>query len=146
MKNSMISIMLTVSLLGSPIYANQEQVQQHLKALLGDLQHLEKQVNGRKSAINGIAPGSKYRIKTGDSLDKIAARAYGETNLRLDLVKQLIVSNNPKAFFRNNANFIYADKIIAIPSVDDFRQMLFTSDTDSSLNAPSDNNQWIRFP
>ena len=146
MKNSMICIMLTVSLSGSPIYANQEQVQQHLKALLGDLQHLEQQVNSRKSAIKGIVPGSKYRIKTGDSLDKIAERAYGETNLRLDLVKQLIVSNNPKAFFRNNANFIYADKIIAIPSVDDFRQMLFTSDTDSSLNAPSDNNQWIRFP
>ena len=91
-------------------------------------------------------PGSKYRIKTGDSLDKIAERAYGETNLRLDLVKQLIVSNNPKAFFRNNANFIYADKIIAIPGVDDFRQMLFTSDADSSVIAPSDNNQWIRFP
>lgn len=146
MKNSMVCIMLVVSLLGSPIYANQEQLQAQLKVLLGDLKHLERQVDSKKRVDKGIVPGSKYRIKTGDSLDKIAQLAYGETNLRLDLVKQLIVSNNPKAFFRNNANFIYADKIIAIPSVDDFRQMLFTSDTDSSLDGHSDDNQWIRFP
>jgi len=50
MKNSTMCIMLAVSLLGSPIYANQEQTQKHLKALLGDLQHLEQRVDSKKNS------------------------------------------------------------------------------------------------
>jgi hypothetical protein len=59
---------------------------------------------------------------------------------------KLIVSNNPTAFFRNNANFIYADKVVTIPSVDDFRTMLFNGDTDTLLTNDVDKSQWIRFP
>jgi Tfp pilus assembly protein FimV len=146
MKNSLIFSIFTASLLASPIYASQEQTQEHLKALLGELQHLEQQIDARKKIDNEITPGSKYRIKPGDSLGEIAERAYGKTNIRLGLVMKLIVSNNPTAFFRSNANFIYADKVINIPSVDDFREMLFNSDTDSLLNDNSDKSKWIRFP
>jgi|TARA_B110001469_G_scaffold117483_1_gene123515 hypothetical protein len=146
MKNSLICTLLAASLLGSPTYANEQQTQDHLKTLLGELMQLEQQLDQRLPADNSIAPGSKYRIKLGDSLGNIAKRAYGDTNIKLSLVMQLIVSNNPTAFFRNNENFIYADKVISIPSVDDFRTMLFSVNTDTLLNDATDKTQWIRFP
>jgi hypothetical protein len=146
MKNSLICTILAASLLASPIYANQQQTQAHLKTLLGELQHLEQQLDARQQVGNSITPGSKYRIKPGDSLGDIAKRDYVETNIKLDLVMKLIVSNNPTAFFRNNANFVYADKVVTIPSVDDFRTMLFNGDTDTLLTNDVDKSQWIRFP
>ena len=146
MKNNLTCIIFAASLLAGPIYANEQQTQDHLKALLGELLQLEQQVDNRQPDDNSIAPGSKYRIKPGDSLGNIAKRAYGDTNIKLSLVMQLIVSNNPTAFFRNNENFIYADKMISIPSVDDFRTMLFSVNTDTLLNENTDKVQWIRFP
>lgn len=146
MKNRLIYSLLAVSLLANPVYANEQQTQDHLKVLLGELLHLEQQIDARTDVVNAIVPGSKYRIKPGDSLTDIAKRAYGDTNIKLSLVMQLIISNNPTAFFRNNANYIYADKVIAIPSVDDFRTMLFSGNTDSLLNDEADKSQWIRFP
>ena len=154
MKNSLICTILTACLFASPSYADQQQTQANLKILLGELLHLEQQLDARPQSKNTITPGSKYRIKKGDSLGDIAKRAYGDTNIKLGLVMELIVSNNPSAFFRNNSNFIYADKVISIPSVNDFRDMLFSGDTDSLLNKKTDENvdenadksQWIRFP
>jgi len=146
MKNSLICSLLADSLLASYSSANEPQTQDHLKALLGELMQLEQQLDHRQPTDNSIAPGSKYRIKLGDSLGTIARRAYGDTNMKLSLVMQLIVSNNPTAFFRNNQNFIYADKVISIPSVDDFRTMLFSVNTDTLLNDTNDKTHWIRFP
>ena len=146
MKNRLIYSLLTVSLLANPVYANEQQPQDHLKVLLGELLHLEQQIDAREEVVDNIAPGSNYRIKPGDSLTNIAKRAFGETNIKLSLVMQLIISNNPTAFFRNNANYIYADKVIAIPSVDDFRAMLFSGNTDSLFNGEADKSQWIHFP
>lgn len=146
MKNSLIWAMLTFSLLTSPVYANQEQTQAHLKALLGELLQLEQQLEASPKTDDFIAAGAKYLIKPGDSLKNIAHRAYGKTNIKLSLVMQLIISKNPTAFFRNNANYIYADKTISIPSVDDFRTMLFAGEADSLLENDADRTQWIRFP
>jgi hypothetical protein len=150
MKNSLIYTILTACIFASPSYADQQQTQAHLKILLGELLHLEQQLDARPQGDNTITPGSKYRVKTGDYLGDIAKRAYGETNIKLGLVMDLIVSNNPSAFFRSNGNFIYADKVISIPSVSDLRAMLFSGDTDSMLNknadTSADKSQWIRFP
>ncbi len=146
MKNSLICTILAACLFASPSYADQQQTQANLKILLGELLHLEQQLDALPQSKNTITPGSKYRIKKGDSLGDIAKRAYGETNIKLGLVMELIISNNPSAFFRNNGNFIYADKVISIPSVNDFRAMLFSGDTVSLLNKNEDNGQWIRFP
>ena len=146
MKNSLICTILAACLFASPSYADQQQTQANLKILLGELLHLEQQLDARPQSKNTITPGSKYRIKKGDSLGGIAKRAYGETNIKLGLVMELIISNNPSAFFRNNGNFIYADKVVTIPSVDDFRTMLFNGDTDTLLTNDVDKSQWIRFP
>jgi nucleoid-associated protein YgaU len=146
MKNSLICTILAACLFANPSYADQQQTQAHLKKLLGELLHLEQQLDTRPQGENTIAPGSKYRVERGDSLGEIAKRAYGETNIKLDIVMGLILSNNPSAFFRNNINFIYADKVISIPSVNDFRAMLFSGNTDSLLNKSVDKSLWIRFP
>lgn len=145
-KSVLLGASLSASLVATPMFAATEQTQNHLKTLIGELLHLEQQLDARTADDNTITPGANYKIKPGDSLGDIAHRAYGDTDLKLSLVMQLIVDNNPTAFFRNNANFIYAGKVIRIPSVEDFRNMLFTGKSDSLLKHSSDKSQWIRFP
>lgn len=145
-KTALVCMTLSTGLIAMPSYADTEQTQNHLKALLGELMQLEQRLDARPTNIPSIAPGSKYKIKPGDSLDKISKLAYGDTNIRLSLVKQIIVDTNPNAFFRNNANFIYAGKVITIPSVDDFRDMLFSGNGEDLFKTGSDKSQWIRFP
>ena len=146
MQNKLQYILLIITLLATPIHANDQKTQAHLQTLLGELLHLEQQVDVREKGEDTIMPGAKYLIKAGDSLGDIVQRAYGRTNIRLDLVMELIVRHNPTAFFRNNPNFVYADKVITIPSVDDFRNMLFTTKEPSLLNDSIDKSHWIRFP
>jgi phage tail protein X len=146
MRIGLISTFIMTFFLASPVYATNAQTQSHLNTLLGELLHLEQQLETPKIGVDSIKPGGNYRIKPGDSLGAIAYRAYGQTNIKLDLVMELIVKQNPNAFFRNNANFIYADKVITIPSIGDFRAMLFTANTKSFLNDTSDKSHWIRFP
>ncbi len=145
-KSALLGASLSVSLIAAPLFAATEQTQSHLKTLLGELLHLEQQLDARVPGEDTIQPGANYTIKPGDSLGGIAKRAYGDTDLKPSLVMQMMVENNPTAFFRNNANFIYAGKIIRIPSVEDFRNMLFSGQSDSLLTQNSDKSQWIRFP
>ena len=145
-KSVLLGASLSVSLVATPMFAATEQTQSHLKTLLGELLHLEQQLDARTAGDDSIEPGANYTIKPGDSLGDIANRAYGDTDLKPSLVMQMIVDHNPTAFFRNNANFIYAGKVIRIPSVEDFRNMLFNGKSDSLLKQNSDKSQWIRFP
>ncbi len=119
----------------------------NLKILLGKLVSLEQALAKRSTDedSNLLVPGSSYKIQQGDTLAAIASRAYGDTDVRLNLIKSLIVDNNSHAFFRDNPNFIYAGKIIAIPSVDDLRELIF-KDTKTKVFTSQSKAHWIRFP
>jgi len=122
--------------------------QGNLKALLGKLMDLEHTLAKRpkvEDEDNILAPGSRYTIQSGDSLALIADTAYGDTDVRLDLIREMIVDANPHAFFRDNPNFIYAEKVISIPSVDDLRNFIF-KDTKARVFKSQSKAHWIRFP
>lgn len=141
-----IKIALLISCLFSslPAAAN---TQANLKTLLGQLMDLEHYLAKRAAdpEHNMLAPGSDYRIVSGDTLASIAQRAYGDTDVRLDLIKNMIVENNPHAFFRDNQNFIYADKVIAIPGVEDLRKHIF-KDSNKRIFNSQNKAHWIRYP
>lgn len=139
-----IALLIGCLIASLPAVAN---TKANLKMLLGQLMDLEHYLAKRAADpdSNVLAPGSDYRIVSGDTLASIAQRAYGDTDVRLDLIKSMIVENNPHAFFRDNQNFIYADKVISIPSVEDLRKHLFKDSSKRIFNSQS-KAHWIRFP
>ncbi len=147
-KKSTLLIAMACSLLLVLPNASTANTKDNLKVLLGKLIDLEHALARRPVAEdedNVLAPGSSYTIQSGDTLALIANTAYGETDVRLELIRDMIVNNNPHAFFRDNPNFIYAGKVISIPSVDDLRKFIFNDSKARIFNSQSKAN-WIRYP
>ena len=66
-----------------------------------------------------------YRIKKNDSLSGILDKFYGSKNLNLNVIKSAVVLKNKHAFVRNNANFMFANKKLYLPSVNEIKNLIY---------------------
>ena len=66
-----------------------------------------------------------YKIKKNDSLSGILNKFYGTNNLNLNVVKSAILIKNRHAFVRNNANFMFANKRLYLPSVKEIKNLVY---------------------
>ena len=66
-----------------------------------------------------------YKIKKNDSLSGILNKFYGANNLNLNVVKSAVVLKNRHAFVRNNANFMFANKRLYLPSVNEIKDSVY---------------------
>ena len=66
-----------------------------------------------------------YKIKKNDSLSGILDKFYSSKNLNLNVVKSAVVLKNKHAFVRNNANFMFANKKLYLPSVNEIKDMIY---------------------
>ena len=66
-----------------------------------------------------------YKIKKNDSLSGILDKFYGSKNLNLNVIKSAVVLKNKHAFVRNNANFMFANKKLYLPSVNEIKDMIY---------------------
>jgi Tfp pilus assembly protein FimV len=124
-------------------YADVDSANQHALSILMNEFKIAKRA--LKTKPGKIAPGQRYTIAKGDTLKGIALKAYGTTNLSIRLVRNVIMKENPKAFFRGNENYLFAGKMLKIPSVDDIRKHVFSSTSTTKRSRQSKRN-WLRFP
>ena len=66
-----------------------------------------------------------YKIKKNDSLSGILSKFYGSNNLNLNVVKSAVVLKNKHAFVRNNANFMFANKRLYLPSINEIKNSIY---------------------
>ena len=66
-----------------------------------------------------------YKIKKNDSLSGILNKFYGSKNLNLNVIKSAVVLKNKHAFVRNNANFMFANKKLYLPSVNEIKNLIY---------------------
>jgi hypothetical protein len=66
-----------------------------------------------------------YKIKKNDSLSGILNKFYGLNNLNLNVVKAAVLLKNKHAFVRNNANFMFANKRLYLPSVNEIKNLIY---------------------
>ena len=84
-----------------------------------------------------------YRIKKNDSLSGILDKFYGSKNLNLNVIKSAVVLKNKHAFVRNNANFMFANKRLYLPSINEIKNLIYKNvnknkDTTSSFSREKD--------
>ena len=66
-----------------------------------------------------------YKIKKNDSLSGILSKFYGSNNLNLNVIKSAVVLKNKHAFVRNNANFMFANKNLYLPSINEIKDLIY---------------------
>ena len=65
-----------------------------------------------------------HRVQPDETLSHIITAHYAGSGLDLSVVQMAIVKKNKSAFVRGNPNFLYADKLIHLPSLNEMKNLV----------------------
>ena len=113
-----------------------------LKRLVKDLEV------SMQDAVEGITLNGDgtYLIRRGDYLDKIIKNTVGDYPFKRDILRKAFVLANPKVFRRSNPNWMYANKRMRIPQVEDIKKVIFKDQPRNKLSLKDDYADWVRYP
>lgn len=80
-----------------------------------------------------------HKVKSGESLSGILNKYYGNSGLNMRIVEISLIEMNKHAFVRNNPHFLFADKKIKIPSVNQIMNLV-KNEKNSQQNTSSRSN------
>ena len=82
---------------------------------------------------------SNYIVKKNESLSNILDKFYGGKGLNLKVIQAAVVLKNKHAFVRNNPNFMYANKKLHLPSINEIKNLVYKHsrkpNNEESINA-----------
>ena len=62
-----------------------------------------------------LAEMGQYKVKAGDTIDRILQKFYASTPLRQDVLRDALVQNNPQAFVKGNPKSLLAGANLMLP-------------------------------
>ena len=68
-----------------------------------------------------------HRVQPDETLSHIITAHYAGSGLDLSVVQIAIVKKNKSAFVRGNPNFLYADKVLHLPSLNEMKNLVLGS-------------------
>jgi Tfp pilus assembly protein FimV len=68
---------------------------------------------------------ASHRVMPDETLSHIITEYYAGSGLDLSVVQMAIVKKNRGAFVRGNPNFLYADKMLHLPSLNEMKDLVF---------------------
>ena len=92
-----------------------------------------------------------YKVMAGDTLDKVIHKTMPDSPLKIEVLRDALISQNENAFIKNSPNYLIAGATIRLPNQDDLMSKYMSKEYKlKSLGATnSDSNErknWIRFP
>ncbi len=102
----------------------------------------------------GAAP-LKYTVREGDTLDKIIRLHMGNSPLRIELLRDAVVNQNPHAFVKGSTKVLLAHAVITVPNHTELLQMQLgsapakaepTPPPTSTSMADDRRKAWVRYP
>ena len=70
---------------------------------------------------------ASHRVQPDETLSHIITAYYAGSGLDLSVVQMAIVKKNRSAFVRGNPNFLYADKLLHLPSLNEMKNLVLGS-------------------
>jgi hypothetical protein len=67
---------------------------------------------------------TRHRVRKDETLSHIIANFYGGSDIDRAFVQMAIIRKNKSAFVRSNPHYLYADKVLHLPSLNEIRAML----------------------
>ncbi|MEK9910936.1 MAG: pilus assembly protein FimV [Candidatus Puniceispirillum sp.] len=83
---------------------------------------------------------TKHRVQSGETLSHVMSKHYAGSGLNSRFVEMAIVQKNKHAFVRGNKNFLYADKTLHLPSINEIKALIMGQSNDQP-KAVSNSNQ-----
>ena len=120
----------------------QSELDSALRRLVKDLEQAMQEAN---EGISANSDGT-YLVKRGDYLDKIISSTVGNYPFKRDILRKAFVQSNPKVFRRSNPNWMYANKTMRIPGVEDIKRVIFKDQPDNKSSAKDPYEGWVRYP
>ena len=68
---------------------------------------------------------ASHRVMPDETLSHIIDKYYAGSGLDLSIVQIAIVKKNKSAFVRGNPNFLFADKLLYLPSLNEMKKLIF---------------------
>ena len=83
-----------------------------------------KNINKNNKFIKDHNYSVNHKVKDGESLSGILHKYYGNTGLNMKIIEISIIEINKHAFVRENPHFLYAGKVLKIPSVSEIMNLV----------------------
>ena len=82
-----------------------------------------------------------HRVQPNETLSHIITEYYSGSGLDLSVVQMAIVKKNKKAFVRGNPNFLFADKVIHLPSLNEMKNLVLGNQSRQQSSSSDDMRQ-----
>ena len=108
-----------------------------------------------QSASSSGAAATKYTVREGDTLDKIIRLHMGNSPLRIELLRDAVVKQNPHAFVKGSTKVLLAHAVITVPNHNELLQKQLgsampvaepTPPAASTSMAEDRRKTWVRYP
>ncbi len=100
----------------------------------------KKNINKNNKFIKNHNYSVNHKVKDGESLSGILNKYYGNTGLNMKIIEISVIEINKHAFVRENPHFLYAGKILKIPSVSEIMNLVKTTPNKNSNSKSSQRN------
>tara|TARA_B100001248_G_scaffold259916_1_gene246970 strand:- start:687 stop:1115 length:429 start_codon:yes stop_codon:yes gene_type:complete len=85
--------------------------------------------------INNQNFSKKYKVKKNETLSDIILKNYGVKHFNKDVLSLSIVHFNKHAFVRKNPNFLYANKILHLPSILEIKNLILNEKPNNKIHS-----------
>jgi Tfp pilus assembly protein FimV len=137
-----ISALLCAAVQAQPQQTNNAAIDQALLTLLGRADIQDFLETRRSEEIRG----GYYQVRSGDTLDVLLRRIYGDTPIRTDILRQAVIRANPHAFRNNNPNWMLAGAQLRVPDADDVLALIFRDLDAVRGRIQGGHPNWVRYP
>ena len=120
---------------------NMQEAEKALDVLMSDVVNIDN-----KSSVAKKSKPTHYKIVYGDTLDQIIIDHVEKMPVRKDILKRAIVHANPKAFNRNNPNWMISGRKLKLPDVEDLSKLIFTDSARAEMLREKDRDNWVHHP
>jgi Tfp pilus assembly protein FimV len=109
-----------------------------------------------QAASKSGAAAVKYTVREGDTLDKVIRLHMGNSPLRIEILRDAVVKQNPHAFVKGSTKVLLANAVITVPNHTELLQMQLGSALPKAEAAPPATTNtsmvddrrktWVRYP
>jgi len=106
---------------------------------------------GSLAAVLALSPAvifaapQTYNVRTGDTLDQVIRQTMGSSPLKVELLRQAFIDQNPKAFTKSSPRYLMAGAVLTVPNHDE----LMRQHLNGNKPAPTlldERRNWVRYP
>jgi Tfp pilus assembly protein FimV len=92
-----------------------------------------------------VAAPLTYSVRTGETLDQVIRQTMGNSPLKVELLRQAFIDQNPKAFTKTSPRYLMAGAVLNVPNHEDLlRQHLNGNKPSNGLI--DERRNWVRYP